>query len=513
MLDNFQFLVGGWELTLGSFWLKSVSPRSLILRGWVMWPQSSVSTVSELRQHFGLPDGVWHSFVDAAGDPGEDLRPLAEIPRSTFTDCVTLARHSSGRRLTVMEASQLGLLYRAAKRWAYVQGGGAAEDWVDQNPWEETTSNEVTKVSTAAAGPERKLKYGQILDQADEGEFVCHGEEMRAFWYGRYVEKMGGLPADQENPTLEQMSALSRRVKTLLLPPYTDFSVWTPFSRKVLKMAKYQTFVMQGDGSFVARTVAGPGDYQQWLASFRVMRTAFIMLDLLPLNLLLQWENHMEKLVARYGGCWHLLVEAENKARAEHLGRMHALVKLSIDQGERPPFGWKESEPWPVVWKKVLEDAEFWQEQVHVPALAWLAKGARGAQLTPMEEVAKVGLRGGLQALHGDRAQLQEGKEDAGGKVSPSKLKREAKKRKWRAEKEELANLRAQKGAKGGDAGKGGRKGSGSAEEECYAWNNGNGDCANLSPGEECLGKKKRLHRCTICKSPGHPSKDCPSKK
>ncbi len=478
-----------------------------------MWPALSVSSTSGVRGHFGVGDETWGAFTMAAGDPGEDLRPLAFLPRSTFTDCVKAAQLSSGRRLSVMEASQLGLVYRAAKRWAFVEGGGQVQDWKDQNPFEEVNTVEVTKASSSTTTTtERKLKYGHILDQQDEGEFICHGEDMRTHWYNRYVEKMGGLPSDQENPTLEQMSALSRRVRTLMLPPYTDFAIWTPFSRRVLKAAKYQTFLMQEDGTFVSRMVAGPSNYHQWLASYRVMRTAFIMLDLLPLNLLLQWENHMERLTARYPNCWHLLVEAENKARAEHLGRSLAMVKLGIDRGEPAPFGWKETDPWPVVWKKVLEDAEFGQEQVHVPALAWLARGGRGVQLTPAEEVAKVGLRGGLQVLHPE-VQREDGAEGGGPKLSPSKVRREAKKRKWKADKEELQQLRTQKGAKGGGGGKGGGKQSNSTEEECYAWNNGNGDCGGLPPGEECKGKKKRLHRCTVCKSPGHPSKDCPSKK
>ena len=100
-----------------------------------------------------------------------------------------------------------------------------------------------------------------------------------------------------------------------------------------------KTFVMQEDGSFVAKMVAGPASYQQWLASFRVMRTAFIMLDLLPLNLLLQWENHMERLVSRYPNCWHLIVEAENKSRAEHLGRTPGF-------GEALHRSWRTSSFW-----------------------------------------------------------------------------------------------------------------------------------------------------------------------
>ena len=99
-----------------------------------------------------------------------------------------------------------------------------------------------------------------------------------------------------------------------------------------------------------------------------------------------------------------------------------------------------------------------------------------------------------------------------------NRLKKEAKKRKWAADREELRSLREGKG-KGGKGGGGkpggaGRGGAGNpGEEECYAWNNGNGLCGGLPAGSQCKGKVQRLHRCTVCKSPGHPSKDCPQRK
>ena len=99
-----------------------------------------------------------------------------------------------------------------------------------------------------------------------------------------------------------------------------------------------------------------------------------------------------------------------------------------------------------------------------------------------------------------------------------NRAKKEARKRKWAAEREELNNLREGKGKSGkgggGKHGGAGRGGSGNpGEEECYAWNNGNGLCGGLPPGSQCKGKVQRLHRCTVCKSPGHPSKECPQRK
>lgn len=165
-----------------------------------MWPPLSESSISGLLRHFGVGSEVWAAFVVSAGDPGEDLRPLASLPKTTFTECVTATVLTSGRRLTVMEASQLGLVYRAAKRWAFVESGGAVQDWKDQNPWEETAVEDVTKASVSVTSTERKLKYGHFLDQQDEGEFICFGEDMRAHWYNRYVEKMGDSPRTRKTP-------------------------------------------------------------------------------------------------------------------------------------------------------------------------------------------------------------------------------------------------------------------------------------------------------------------------
>lgn len=472
-----------------------------------MWPEPSVVSLRELREFYGIPDPLWGAFIETIGDPGEDMRVLAVIPPSVFRASAT-ATALGGRRLTVVEGSQLGLLYRACRRNVHLKAGGTVENWVDLDPWNTTKPVEEKKEETTTTSPMRKLKFGSILDQQDEGEFVCETEEQRGVWYSNYVKKVGGMPEDHEDPSLEQVSALNKRLE-MGLAPFVDFAIWSPYHKKISKFNKYQSFQLQEDGTFIARWVPGPASYAQWLGSFRVMRSAFLMLEVISLSGLLRWESFIERLHNRYPTCWHLIVEGENKARQDLMAKMNMKVRMDVDKGAMAPPGWTQARPWEVIWNMVLDNHEFWQEQVHVPALTWLAKGSKGTLKTPAEEIASSSLRGGMMALHPEKAETQDVEESPG--KNSSRTRREARKKRRIADRTELAEWRSSKGGgKAGGGSKGGKSSGG--EEECYAWNNNNGSCADLPPGEPCRGKKARLHRCTICKSPGHQSCKCPQK-
>ena len=334
-------------------------------------------------------------------------------------------------------------------------------------------------------------------------------EASKGAFYSRYVAKVGGLPADAEDPTIEQLSALLRKVKVLLQPPYADFAVWVPFAKRHMKSQKYQSFVLQEDGTFLSKLVPGPSCFAHWQASFRVLRTALVMTDIISISNLMEWETMVERLQRQYPGCWGLVAAAEDRGRGEYMVKTLAKIQLDIDQGGQPPLGWRREEPWDIVWGKILRDRDYWSEQVHVPAIAWVARGQKGKPMSPMEELAESSMRGGRQALLQD---IEEGTPEDSGRRK-NKVRREARKRRLKAEREELHSYR--KGGKGGGgkaSGAGQGKGS-TSEEACFAWNNGNGLCGGLAPGEACRAKTPRKHKCTQCGSPGHPSKDCPSKK
>jgi len=94
-------------------------------------------------------------------------------------------------------------------------------------------------------------------------------------------------------------------------------------------------------------------------------------------------------------------------------------------------------------------------------------------------------------------------------KQQANRDKREARKKRLKNDREELQRLRGDGPGKAKGKGKGKTE---SGEQLCYSWNNSNGACAGLAPGAECRGNVKRIHKCTKCLSPGHPSSQCPQK-
>ena len=122
-----------------------------------------------------------------------------------------------------MQASHVGLVYNLAKRIQHTRNGG---NWDAISPFgTQPTSAEqaVTKVPTEEALA-RKLKLSSILDQSDDSEFAVQSEETRAKWYGQYVQTVGGLPPEEEDPSLEQLSALQKPLVMQDTAPFVDFA-------------------------------------------------------------------------------------------------------------------------------------------------------------------------------------------------------------------------------------------------------------------------------------------------
>ena len=57
-----------------------------------------------------------------------------------------------------------------------------------------------------------------IIDQSDDSEFAPESLATADKWYQKYMTIMGGAPPEDEDCTVEQLSALNKRVNTLDLP-------------------------------------------------------------------------------------------------------------------------------------------------------------------------------------------------------------------------------------------------------------------------------------------------------
>ena len=113
----------------------------------------------------------------------------------------------------------------------------------------------------------------------------------------------------EEEATREQLSALQKKVYVLLQPSYADFAVFTSHGRKFMKAMKYRTFMLTMEGSYISKEVPGPSTHSQWLSSFRVWRTAMIMLEVLDRARKARSRENLEQLLS---ACWSTQIPGGN---------------------------------------------------------------------------------------------------------------------------------------------------------------------------------------------------------
>ena len=306
--------------------------------------------LAALRTLVGVGDNIWTAFCEQAGDPGVRASHLAALPPWIVQGACSQAQFPDGAGFTPVHATQVGLLWRVARKFVFLQNGGQEEDYVDIEPWTNPNHSPpaaapVTTPKTAAV-KEQVLKMASILDQSDESELLPAPTDKLQEWLQRYTSLMGSVPEEEEEPSDAQLAALYRRVVTLGQPPYTDFSVWTPYSRRALRTQKFRTYIPLGDGSFMMKELPGPQNFIQWLACWRVFKVAALSLGIISLAALQQYEKTIEKLTTQYPQAWGLVAQADDKGRAERLEKIRRSILTDKALGRTLPAGWDEREPW-----------------------------------------------------------------------------------------------------------------------------------------------------------------------
>ena len=105
-----------------------------------------------------------------------------------------------------------------------------------------------------------------------------------------------------------------------------------------------------------------------------------------------------------------------------------------------------------------------------------------------------------------------------GRRTQANRDKRQTRKRKWQADREELARHRSSgtSQSKGAPSNKGKGKGKSkdqSGQEVCFSWASNKGSCADIPPGGECKAVVKRVHKSrlwlSLWLSPSHKDSEC----
>ena len=469
---------------------------------------TGLTNLQELRTLIGVPDPVWTGFIHQVGDPGNNIQHLAALPSYVVAGACSAASLADGTPFHPINATQVGLMWRVARKTIYLRNGGDEDNFVDEEPWDNprhTPPAVPDPSSKGAAVKEHVLKMASLVDQADESELMPASLDKVQEWSQRYVSVMGAGPEEEEEATDSQLAALYKRVVILKQAPYTDFSVWVPFGRRALRAQKFRTYTPLGDGTYVMKELPGPQNLQHWLASWRVFKVAAISLGIVSLAALHQYEKTVERLTLHWPQAWGLIAQAEDKGRAERLEKIRRGIVADSQARRAVPPEWDPDDPWSTCFKVLAKDEAYWSEQVRHPASAWLVAGGVGAPMAPADAIAVTHLAGGTEALAVP-------KEEPDRKRQSNRDKRLAKRRRQQEERTELAKLKGQRDSPGHAAGKGSGKGKSkdkSGAEICFSWAQGKGVCADVPVGSECKSKVKRAHKCQHCLSPGHRNDGC----
>ena len=390
----------------------------------------------------------------------------------------------------------------------------------------------VPTAAVAATPSAKKVKISSVLDQTDDTEVEIKSRAELVGYYENHREITGSDPLPEVEPTDIQVVAMEEKVVVRDEAPYADFSILTPFGRRMQKTMKMKSFAFQPDGTWKTAEIPGPPNLQAWQACFKVYRAVLFMLRyptgttlaapaptgpvglvtraplvVQPHSLEQYFEAFME-LCLEYPECWHLLMPAEDRMRGERfehlrrgLARPHAAGKVPVEINYDP------ARPWDGVFQAAALDHHYWDSNVRRPAVAFLARSKSVPQpsLEPISDGAKESLRNVEKALGAEPS----GSEPKRGK----KRKRSGREKRSRADSAESESKESKKAKKELRDKRNSREhpkkwgglfhSTQDGKPICYAF--AKGDTPESCPGQ-C--KNNRAHRCQHCLG-NHQNKDC----
>ncbi len=166
--------------------------------------------VNAVQLHYNVSDDVWTAVIGVMGDPANDLRILAAVPQPALVQSVQHALLPLGESLSAINATQVGLMWRLARRVMAYRGGMAEINFEDTDPWKSASSEGSTTPASSGEKPmgssasvkEKVLKMSSLIDQMDESELLPPSIKTVNKWHSQYVRMMGSMPDESEEPQL-----------------------------------------------------------------------------------------------------------------------------------------------------------------------------------------------------------------------------------------------------------------------------------------------------------------------
>eukprot|EP00439_Symbiodinium_sp_Y106_P061920 s6279_g9.t1 len=296
------------------------------------------------------------------------------------------------RELTAVEIIQVGLMWRVARQAFGIQD-------VDPLAPPSVGDGAASIPAASASQGRKKIKANAVIDQMDESEIDVLNQSELDEAYQNHVALTGWDPPAEAEPTPKQIAALKTKVVIRGEAPYADFSVLTPYGRRMQKQMKARSWILQSDGSFKALDVPWPPTFDVWKACFRVYKAALFMLrhpskpasatsPAVPAKLVVtpaaleEYFELVSKLNDEFPETWHLLLQAEDRCRAEMFERFRRELTRAAAEGKMPMGLTFDGEaPWSGVFQYAARNERFWNEHVVRPAQNFIARGGRSMSM------------------------------------------------------------------------------------------------------------------------------------
>ena len=92
----------------------------------------------------------------------------------------------------VIQAAQLGMVWRSARKIIFVKEGGNEDEFVDVDPWDARRALVASAKLAASAAKANVSKMVSFVVQTDECELLPPDKSLIQAWLQRYVLHMGG---------------------------------------------------------------------------------------------------------------------------------------------------------------------------------------------------------------------------------------------------------------------------------------------------------------------------------
>ena len=316
-------------------------------------------------------------------------------------------------------------------------------------------------------GTGRRKRLSQVIDQGADAEFDIMGETCFRELLSGFDVANGGLPAPEEEPSGEQLSAL-RGVLRSDAAPYCDFAVYGPLGRRQARMLRFTAQVWVGN-ELVTKQLAGPTNWNAWRSCWRVFRTAMLILKGSPPGPLDEYEECIRKLAADHPDQWGMVLYAEDIMRAEYWERHRRALEDKVKRGLYTEH-FDAAAPWAAVIRESARDSQYWYHNIDKPCL--LARNRSGARAArPID--------GGGESASRGRSRSER---RAPRRPAPKRSSAPHTSARQRRDGRYLCNS--------------------SGVELCFAWGRSADGCS-----QSCRAQPKRAHQCEWCLG-GHRSVD-----